>query len=156
MTGLHCSDIHIRHLHHRSGTFWRQEKQSIFRDKEETQLLYQHGGYLCAVVRAEGEGLCLLLSLHAVHCQCAGSMETGLLCWCRSFPSPLLLGPRQRNLPLDGLPWMTCARNRWQSCSLHHMWVKENTNLTFFIKTNMSKYCCHLCSSYQEACASAH
>ena len=33
-------------LRHRSGSFWRQgERQSIFRDREGTQLLYQHGGY---------------------------------------------------------------------------------------------------------------
>lgn len=32
-------------LHHRSGRFWRQgERQSIFRDKEGTQLLSQHDG----------------------------------------------------------------------------------------------------------------
>lgn len=117
---------------HRSGSFCRQgEKQSIFRDKG-TQLLHQHGVTVCA----------------------AASAETVLLCWCKSFPSPLLQGLGHPSLTPYGLSWMSCAWNRWQRCSVFNpptRGLKTPTNITFFMKTNLPKYCCSLRSFYQSS-----
>ena len=93
---LHCSILDFvlgssAALCHKVGNFWDQGERTFSLTKKEHRCCASMLATACAAAREEGKGLWPFLSLPAVRCQCAGWMETLLLCWCRNLPSPFLV-----------------------------------------------------------------
>lgn len=140
---LHCSILDFvlgssAALCHKVGNFWDQGERTFSLTKKEHRCCASMLATACAAATEEGKGLWPFLSLPAVHCQCAGWMETLLLCWCRNLPSPFLVHScRGWDIPI--CCWVGCQRscwlqvwNRWSSCSLYTYRLKKTHRTTIF------------------------